>query len=244
MSGIEKLNELMNAVRGVTGNTAKMTLSEATTSLLNVATGGLMYYTTIDLSSSDYDQDLWYPVRSTLFSKQTMDRVSAIIPEGNPAVMKWGNWKNNSAIDTDTSANAMATVDMLTNHQGYGYNSYALAYVLINQFNSVKDGKNPICYDQNPNNGGYVFWLRGGSTYQLGITQPNSKWIVINKDTNINGFDVKPQPYPGNWKLAGSAVKAFSLEDVFSKLGGVINPVLSAFRRIVTPLMGGVAYVA
>ena len=26
--------------------------------------------------------------------------------------------------------------------------------------------------------------------------------------------------------------------------GGVINPVLSAFKRVVAPLMGGVAYVA
>ena len=33
MSGIEKLNGLMNAVRGVTGNAAKMSLSEATTAL-------------------------------------------------------------------------------------------------------------------------------------------------------------------------------------------------------------------
>lgn len=30
----------------------------------------------------------------------------------------------------------------------------------------------------------------------------------------------------------------------WTKLGGVINPVLSAFKRAVAPLMGGVAYVA
>lgn len=220
MSGIEKLNGLMNAVRGVTGNAAKMSLSEATTNLLNVKTGGLMFYSMIDLSSSDYDQNTWYPVRSTLFSKQHLDRISAAIPENNSAVMTWGTWRNIPSIDTDTSANAMATVDMLSNHRGYGYNEYALSYVLFNQYNYVKDNKNPICYDQNPNNGGYVFWLRGGSTYQLGISQPNNSWIVINKDTNINNVDIKPQSYPGNWKLAGNAVKAFSLEDVFSKLGG------------------------
>lgn len=236
----ETMKNHMDAVRGVTGSTAKMSLSEATTDLLNIATGGLMFYSMVDLSSSNYDQNLWYPVRSTLFSRNALDRVSAAIPQYNSAVMKWGSWKN-SSMSNDTAANAMATVDMLTNHQGYGYNHYALAYVLLNQYNEVRDNQNPICYDQISTNGGYVFWLRGGSTYRLGITQPNNNWIIINSATNVNGVDVKPQSYPGNWKLAGNAVKAFSLESIFSKLGGVLNRTLSAIKHYVAPLKGGVA---
>lgn len=37
---------------------------------------------------------------------------------------------------------------------------------------------------------------------------------------------------------------AVYVKSAFMKLGGVINPVLSVFKRVVAPLMGGVAYVA
>ena len=226
----------MDAVRGVTGANSLLSMSTATDALKSITTGGLMFYETIDLSSSKYDQDLWYPVYSSKFSKSTLDRISANIPELNLAVMNWGTWQNTNK-SSDKAANAMCNVDVLMNNYGYGYNKYVVAYSLVDQFNSVRDDKKPICFDQNYNNGGYIFWLRGGSIYNLGISQPDNKWTIVESETNINDVVLKPQSYPGNLKLSSRVVKLISFEKLFSKLGGVIRRLLTA----ITPRLEVVA---
>lgn len=226
MSLSETLKSHMNAVRGITGIDGLMNMSMATNALNATSTGGLMFYEDIDLSASTYDQNLWYPVYSSKFSKQKLDKLSAYIPEINPAVMKWGMWENSKKANSE-AANAMCNVEVLMNHYGYGYNKYALAYSLADQYNSVRDDKKPICFDQNPNNGGYIFWLRGGSTYNLEISQSGNKWTVVKDEVNVNNVVLKPQEYPGNLKISGDVTHFLSFENLISKLGGVIRSFLA-----------------
>lgn len=144
MSGIEKLNELMNAVRGVTGNTAKMSLDKATTAL-NKAFKNHGYA---------YDVDLDNMKESGIYTLHLSKKFASQPEEG------WG----------------IVTV-------------------------------------VNPS----------GTTSNDFIKQ---EWVSDNTGNVFVRICAR-----GQWRA-------------WKKLGGIINPVLSAFRRIVTPLMGGVAYVA
>ena len=220
MSISETLKSHMNAVRGITGIDGLMNMSMATNALNATSTGGLMFYEDIDLSASTYDQNLWYPVYSSKYSRQHLDRLTANIPISNPATMNWGNWGT-------TPGNASCNVEILMNHFGWGYNKHALAYDLMDQFNFVVDNKKPICFDQNPNNGGYIFWLRGGSTYNLGISQSSNEWTIVKNETSVNEMTLKPESYPGNLKLSSGEVKLLSFENLISKLGGVIRSFLA-----------------
>lgn len=215
----------MDAVREVTGVTGQLSVSNATSSLLNTATGGTMFYQNVDLSSSDYDQNTWYHVYSDEYSKNKMDHLTASISMDDNKSVTWGSWGAN----------------LIMNHYGYGYNKEAVAYVFFDDFNKVRDNKNPILYDQNPNNGGYVFWLRGGEVYNLGISLPNNTWTIVKSKTTINSFTLEPQTNPQDLQLGKWAVKNYVLSTIFSKLGGGAKPVLTAFFRT---MRGGLAYVA
>lgn len=232
MSLNDTMTALMDKAREVTGVTGQLSVSDATNSLLNTATGGTMFYQNVDLSSSDYDQNTWYPVYSSKYSKNKMDHLTAGIPSnGDIKAVTWGNWGAKS--DTDlTPCPAMAWVDLLMNHFGYGYNNEAVAYVFFDEFNKVRDNKNPILYDQNPNNGGYVFWLRGGAAYSLGINLPNNTWTIVKSTTTINDVTLKPQTNPQDLQLGRQTVKSYVLSTIFSKLGGVVKAVLSALLPV------------
>lgn len=230
----------MDAVREVTGVAGQLSVSDATNSLLDTATGGTMFYQNVDLSSNDYDQNTWYPVYSSKYSKNKMDHLTASISMDNNKAVTWGSWGAKS--DTDlTPCPAMAWVDLIMNHHGYGYNKEAVAYVFFDDFNKVRDNKNPILYDQNPNNGGYVFWLRGGEVYNLGISLPNNVWKIVKSKTTINEIPLEPQTNPQDLQLGKWVAKSYVLSTIFSKLGGVAKPVLTAFFRT---MRGGLAYVA
>ena len=58
----ETMKAHMEAVRGVTGDTDKLSISEATQSLDNLS-NGIMHWSTIDLSSSEFDSQVDYRMK-------------------------------------------------------------------------------------------------------------------------------------------------------------------------------------
>lgn len=93
-------------------------------------------------------------------------------------------------------------------------------------------------------------------TLQMSFTPQKSGYVMCNimpakDEEKVSGEYKCAMLNEGDYAPYTSATKPYTvdeletrLEKLENKLGGVINPVLSAFRRVVAPLMGGVAYVA
>lgn len=210
MSLEETMTGLMNAARSVTGDTSKLSVSDATSSL-NALTANSIHWSTIDLTD-EYDPNKWYPVISSKGSTNQLDKI--IVKKdlygglGNKPA-PWG---------TRNDKHVPCMLNLSVSGNGYGALP-TMAYLFANQarFTDI----NPIAFDVLTTDTKYLLWLRGGTDYVVGISLPGNAWKIY-KDgyTTANKMSVVPTTeLPTNLsfaKKAGDIVKFIDLQ----KLGG------------------------
>lgn len=88
----------------------------------------------------------------------------------------------------------------------------------------------------------FVKQTGGVSTEQFHAPESGKWWYVVSLcPTSANALQIA---FTDTGDALYTRAKTSATWQAWNKLGGVINPVLSAFKRIVAPLMGGVAYAA
>lgn len=146
----------------------------------------------------------------------------------------------------------MSLNDLMKNHMdavrdvtgASGLLSMAMATDALKNFNAFEGKALPYDTDFNELDkpGVYSAWLKVMKNSPMDKSDQGSMVIVISVDDWIAQLLITF--YSGFYYRADNVNQIKSGEIPWIKLGGVINPVLSAFKRVVAPLMGGVAYVA
>lgn len=171
----------------------------------------------LDLRDSKFNPNYWYPCNTTFFSAVQFTEIVVGVnlynhmpnDEGAP----WGSnsYANGTAFECFT--------DVIMNHNAYRRIA-PVAYLLANEFTNVKDNLNPVHVDQNPNNGGYVLWLRGGAKYNVGTTtirnqDTGNRWVINSSDWTFNGISFPVQKKePNNFQVCGNKIRYNDLRKV------------------------------
>lgn len=184
------------------------------------APGGVLNWTKVDLSTSEYDQNTWYPVvMDTMGATSKFETIAVSRPLNDG----WGKptWSTHS--------------------RGFdGVYQYRVIYPFfgaippicyIDAENSyfVSDGKSPVHLDIHANNGGYVLYLRGGSKYEVGYSGNANNWKIFKTDYNFNSISFAPTTTePASFdkmRKIWTATSVINLQ-MLTKLGGVSEDAL------------------
>ena len=144
---------------------------------------GTMYWQWVDLTASKFDQNKWYPVVKNGGIPATKFNVFAASHELDPGEFKpsWATHKNGFTVSCRYLANypawgAIPTNGIIEAEEGF----------------FVSDDTCPVHFDIHAQNGGYVFYLRGGARYQLGDNLRNMTWQVYDGTYSANGLSFDP----------------------------------------------------
>lgn len=144
---------------------------------------GTMYWQWVDLTASKFDQNKWYPVVKNGGVPATKFNVFAASHELDPGEFKpsWATHKNGFTVSCRYLANypawgAIPTNGIIEAEEGY----------------FISDETCPVHFDIHAQNGGYVFYLRGGARYQLGDNLRNMTWQVYDGTYSANGISFDP----------------------------------------------------
>lgn len=144
---------------------------------------GTMYWQWVDLTASKFDQNKWYPVVKNGGVPATKFNVFAASHELDPGEFKpsWATHKNGFTVSCRYLANYPAWGAIPTN-----------GIIEAEEGCFISDETCPVHFDIHAQNGGYVFYLRGGARYQLGDNLRNMTWQVYDGTYSINGISFDP----------------------------------------------------
>lgn len=213
MSFNDEMTGLMNAVRGVTGDTNKLGVSDATSSL-NSLTSNLIHWSNIDLIDG-YDPNKWYPVISSKGSTNQLDKIvvkKSLYGGFGSKPAPWG---------TRSDKCVPCIFDLLVSGNGWGALP-TMAYLFANQWRFAD--KSPIAFDVLPTDIKYLLWLRGGTGYEVGISLPNTTWkVYADGYTTFSKQIITPSTeLPTNLNIAKNSMDTLIFVDL-QKLGGGDN---------------------
>lgn len=209
-----------NPTASVTGSDGSYTINLGIPEGQRGATGGLLNWTKVDLSTSDYDQNTWYPVvMNTMGRSSAFDEIAVRRPLDNG----WGNpsWASHA--------------------RGFsGAYQYRMLYPFFGSINPicyidaensyfVSDNKSPVHCDIHANNGGYVLYMRGGSMYEIGYSASAKSWTPYKSDYSLNTITFSPTTVEPvsfeHMRRVWPSVNVINLQTL-TKLGGVSESTL------------------
>lgn len=141
-------------------------------------------YKVIDLSSSTYNQNTYYPVVGSSISVSGFTRLSVRVSLDSGTKPTWST--HNSGFSCH--------LDLLARGSGWGTNS-GETIVLCNTYNHTSS--NPVGYSQMTSSSFAVFWLRGGGKYYVYSENPISWSIKTSSFTNNKQTVAPTTTYPG-----------------------------------------------
>lgn len=201
----------------VTGSNGDYSLNLGVPEGQQGAPGGVLNWTKVDLSTSDYDQNTWYPV--------VMDTIGAsskfeTIAVSRPLNDGWGKptWSTHSrGFD--------GVYQYRVIYPFFGAIP-PICYIDAEHSYFVSDGKSPVHLDIHANNGGYVLYLRGGSKYEVGYSGNANNWKIFETDYNFNSLSFAPtttEPTSFNkLRKAWPSTSVINLQTL-TEIGGEIN---------------------
>ena len=146
----------------------------------------------------------------------------------------------------------MSLNDVMKNHMdavrdvtgASGLLSMAMATDALKNFNAFEGKALPYDTDFNELDkpGVYSAWLKPMKNTPLNGADQGSIVLVFKQEINV--LQIIFSFYSGLYYRVDNMAQIKAGKSAWKKVGGVINPVLSVFKRVVAPLIGGVAYVA
>lgn len=205
MSLNDTMKDHMDAVRKVTGDSDKLSIDDATSSL-NALTANSIHWSTIDLMDG-YDPNKWYPVISSSGSANQLDKVIVKKSLYNGPGSKPAPW------GTRYDKCVPCMLDLLVSGNGYGALP-TMAYLFANQTRFTD--KSPIAFDVLTADIKYLLWLRGGTDYEVGISLPSTTWEICKDSyTTVNKLSVVPTTeLPTNLNLAKESMDTIIFVDL------------------------------
>lgn len=147
----------------------------------------LMKQTVIDLRSSSYNVNTWYPVVSGAMDLNVgMHHLKCVRPlQGSSVVPSWSTHSSGFSVNCE----------IYVTPSGWGnLGNYSYIPVWETRFHT---GDAPVGYSQLTNSSRNVFWLRGGGRYYL-YSGENLSWQICTASTEFNAQGVAPTTsYPG-----------------------------------------------
>lgn len=148
---------------------------------------GLMKQTVIDLRSSSYNVNTWYPVVSGQMDLNVgMHHLKCVRPlQGSSVVPSWSTHASGFSVNCE----------IYVTPSGWGnLGNYSYIPVWETRFHT---GDAPVGYSQLTNSSRNVFWLRGGGRYYL-YSDEDLNWQIYTASTEFNSQGVAPTTtYPG-----------------------------------------------
>lgn len=167
----------------VTGSNGDYALNLGIPQGVQGAAGGLLNWTKVDLSTSDYDQNTWYPVvMDTMGQSSAFDEIAVRRPLDNG----WGNpsWASH--------ARGFSCACQYRIIYPFFGSITPTCYIDLESQYFTSDSKSPVHCDLNPNNGGYVLYMRGGSKYEIGYSASTKNWVPYKTTYSINTVSFAP----------------------------------------------------
>lgn len=145
-------------------------------------------HATIDLSSSTYNVNTWYPVVGSGIPARGYARIICYVQLNSGTKPSWSSHSNSGFT---------CNLDILVKASGWGTTG-AESIVLDNSYNWCKSGEpNPLGYQQIIQSSAPVIWMRGGGKYFIRQSE-NFTWSVKTAAYTTNGVTVQPTTtYPG-----------------------------------------------
>lgn len=145
-------------------------------------------HATIDLSSSTYNVNTWYPVVGSGIPARGYARIICYVQLNSGTKPSWSSHSNGGFT---------CNLDILVKASGWGTTG-AESIVLDNSYNWCKSGEpNPLGYQQIIQSSAPVIWMRGGGKYFIRQSE-NFTWSVKTAAYTTNGVTVQPTTtYPG-----------------------------------------------
>lgn len=141
-----------------------------------------MYRTMVDLTSSNWDQNTWYPVVNEGYYRDRWNKVEVNADLGDSGKPAWSTHGQG-----------------FTNHSSYKFTFPS--WGSINPTGTVEDettlwtrndSVNPVHLDMNYNNGGIVLYLRGGGRYRIGYNNNANNWSPYHDGWTKNSVTFNP----------------------------------------------------
>ena len=144
-------------------------------------------HATIDLSSSTYDVNTWYPVVGSGIPSCGYTRIICYVQLNSGTKPPWASH------DGGFTCN----FDILVKASGWGTTG-AESIILDNSYNWCKSGEpNPLGYQQITQSSAPVIWMRGGGKYFIRQSE-NLTWSIKTVAYTTNGVTIQPATtYPG-----------------------------------------------
>lgn len=144
-------------------------------------------HATIDLSSSTYDANTWYPVVGSGIPSCGYTRIICYVQLNSGTKPPWASH------DGGFTCN----FDILVKASGWGTTG-AESIILDNSYNWCKSGEpNPLGYQQITQSSAPVIWMRGGGKYFIRQSE-NLTWSIKTTAYTTNGVTIQPATtYPG-----------------------------------------------
>lgn len=182
MSLNDKMNNLMNSVRGVTGLAQQLSIDDAANAL-NGSTNVLHKFK-VDLTDDKYDSDTWYPVVCHAYAEGNIERILVKRGLDDKGGAPWGNHR------ISNGHGFACYKDVLLNHTSW--DTFMIYAYLLANWHSFDDGKNPVHVDEIAHNGGYLLWLRGGAFYNVETDIENASWNIFEDGIKTNDYSFTP----------------------------------------------------
>lgn len=113
----------------------------------------------IDVSSSTYDQDTYYPVVGTSIPTNGAHRIKVSVQLNSGTKPKWSTHRAGFSVD----------LDIQTQASGWGTTN-SVTYIILNDFCWTNASESPASYIQKNNTSTPVLYLRGGGKYFVSTT--------------------------------------------------------------------------
>lgn len=223
-----KYNPVKNSLTtNITGEAASANYAKGGESESNYQLNSTQLHETIDLTSSTYNQNTWYPVVGSGLPSRGYSRIICYVQLNSGTKPSWSS--HNSGFTCN--------FDILVKASGWGTTG-AESIILDNSYNWCKSGEpNPLGYQQITQSSAPVIWMRGGGKYFIRQSE-NITWSIKTVAYTTNGVTIQPvTTYPGvnisratiyaningSVASAGSATNASTAEYAKNagKLGGI-----------------------
>lgn len=145
-------------------------------------------HATIDLSSSSYNINTWYPIVGSGIPSRGYTRIICYVQLNSGTKPSWSSHSNGGFT---------CNLDILVKASGWGTTG-AESIILDNSYSWCKSGEpNPLGYQQIIQSSMPVIWMRGGGKYFIRQSE-NLAWSIKTAAYTTNGVTVQPTTtYPG-----------------------------------------------
>ena len=192
-----KYNPVKNSLTtNITGEAASANYAKGGESESNYQLNSTQLHETIDLTSSTYNQNTWYPVVGSSLPYRGYSRIICYVQLNSGTKPSWSTHGSGFTCNLDVLAKA----------GGWGTTN-AGTIVLDYSWSFTQSNVSPISYQQLTNSSCPVIWMRGGGKYFIRSSEKFT-WTVKTSAYTVSSQTIAPQTSCPGLSLTRSTIYA------------------------------------